>query len=219
MLRAASKPLARYSTLGRCSSRLNALRFYIVETPSPSTEAVKPVAEASEQPIPSGSTTPSKNASRKPKRSSKKKAESKEPKSEYVPVGQRVAAGRSLMQINMEKTRSAPTLKDIMDLKPAVLPDPSRANYPDRYRRKYDKLRRAVDRAFTEKQIRRFLKELDPTNQSLPITKSDSIVFLFKNHWDMPPPQPSTKERPLPTQSEHPLAMCRFHRSNRPIAL
>ncbi|KAG8990680.1 hypothetical protein FRB90_001665 [Tulasnella sp. 427] len=195
MLRVASKPLTRYSTISRTSAHLSRLRLYSTDASSPVLDAPKP--EDVPEPGPSNVTEPDSIdralANEPVKKAAKKK---------NLNIQERIASGSSFTQIQMESASAEPTVDDLLALKPARLPDPSRFDYPERYKKIYDKTSRTINRSFTEDQIHLFLRELDPKVQSTPRTKRAAIAFLLGTHWGMPTPKGLSAKDKKPVTEE-----------------
>ncbi|KIO22438.1 hypothetical protein M407DRAFT_28020 [Tulasnella calospora MUT 4182] len=187
MLRAASKSLARYSTIRRRPVYLNGLRLYSVDSSNHTPEAI--TSEDTQEPGPSDAAPPNSNDENSLTQSGKKTRRTRKLKPTGPPIQEQIISGSSFTQIQMESTSSEPTLDDLLALKPATLPDATRFGYPERYKKIYDKTLRIINRSFTEDQIHTFLAQLNPEIQSLPRTKSASISFLVQNNWNMSPPQ------------------------------
>ncbi|KAG8902396.1 hypothetical protein FRC01_009593 [Tulasnella sp. 417] len=199
MLRAASKSLARYSTIKRCPTHLNGLRLYSLD---PSNHIPEPInGEAIQEPGPSNAAPPTPNDQIAETQSGKRTRRTKKLKSAGPPVQEQIISGSSFTQIQMESASSQPTLDDLLALKPSTLPDAARFDYIERYKKIYDKTLRRINRSFTDDQIHGFLSELNPETQSLPRTKAASISFLLQNNWNMSPPQGvSPKDRKPKTE-------------------
>ncbi|KAG9050142.1 hypothetical protein FS837_007441 [Tulasnella sp. UAMH 9824] len=201
MLRAASKSLARYSTLRRRPVCLNGLRLYSLDSSNHTPETTSTAAQDVQEPGPSNATPAHSNEEHSLTQSGKKTRRIKKLKSKRPPIQEQITSGGSFTQIQMESTSSEPTLDDLLALKPATLPDAAKFGYPERYKKVYDKTLRTINRAFTEDQIHGFLTELNPGTQSLPRTKAASISFLVQNNWNMPAPQGvSPKDRKPKTE-------------------
>lgn len=188
MLRAAARPLARYSTIRRRPAHLAGTRLYSLDSSHQVTDhGIN--TEVTPEPGPSNAPSPNSNDEVSSATSGKKSRRAKKLKPKGLPIQEKISSGSSFTQIQMESTASEPTLDDLLALKPAKLPDTTKFDYPERYRKLYEKASRIINRSFTEDQIHGFLKELDPEIQSLPRTKAASTSFLLHNHWNMPPPQ------------------------------
>ncbi|KAG8950337.1 hypothetical protein FRC04_007779 [Tulasnella sp. 424] len=187
MLRTASRPLARYSTIRRRPAHIAGTRLYSLDSSHHVTEGIK--TEGTPEPGPSNEPSPNSNDEVSSTTSAKKSRRVKKLKPKGLPIQEQIISGSSFTQIRMESAASEPTLEDLLALKPANLPDTTKFDYPERYRKLYEKTSRIINRSFTEDQIYGFLKELDPKIQSLPRTKAASISFLINNHWNMHPPQ------------------------------